>query len=249
VTDVGSAAPPERVFDEYVEEFAEPLIGEPIIDENIEELRPTETTPEAAAPAPSGNIGALWEAAASPSALVEPLPDVLPPLEPASFITDEFIAATRPGSSQEADVDTGALPPSIDVPPLVEAEAPSPLVEMAAAPPIAEPMSPRPEIRASEPAVSQERGVRQIQVRISPVHSFPRLIEIQGRIQSLSSVQALQLRDFRNGIATFAVSVAEAISPQEFGAVIQMLGNLHLSLEGTGQNSVELRAEDDASSA
>ena len=84
---------------------------------------------------------------------------------------------------------------------------------------------------------------------ISPIHSFTRLTEIQKRIQTLSSVRGLQLRDFRNGMATFAVGVGEAISPLEFGAVIQMLENLHLRLEGTSQNSVELRVEDDAPSA
>ncbi len=257
--DVVEVGPPQRVFDEYIEEFVEPRIAEPvdeyveelraaegppaseieidlphepsepIVDEYIVELRP-EISPET--PAVDANVEALWEAA-PPAAAPTPFDSV-------SFITDEFIAATRPGPSQEADVDTGALPPLIDVPAFAEAEAP---------PPITEPMSAPTQIPASEPAVSEERGVRQIQVRISPVHSFPRLIEIQGRIQSLSSVHALQLRDFRNGVATFAVGVAEAISPQEFGAVIQMLENLHLRLEGTGQNSVELRAEDDVPSA
>jgi len=257
--DVVEVGPPERVFDEYIEEFVEPGIAEPvdeyveelraaegppaseieidlplepsepIVDEYIEELRRPEMLPEPETPPVDANIEALWEAAPPAAAPTH--------FDPVSFITDEFIAATRPGPPQEADVDTGALPPLIDVPAFVEAEA---------RPPITEPMSPPAEIPASEPAVSEERGVRQIQVRISPVHSFPRLIEIQGRIQSLSSVHALQLRDFRNGVATFAVGVAEAISPQEFGAVIQMLENLHLRLEGTGQNSVELRAEDDA---
>jgi hypothetical protein len=65
-------------------------------------------------------------------------------------------------------------------------------------------------------------------------------------MRALSTVNALRLRDFRNGVATFVVAVSEAISPAEFGAVIQMLESLHLRLEGTTQSTVELHAEDDS---
>lgn len=284
--------PPVRVFDEYVEEFVDPEIGEPVVDEYVEGLRSvelppphtseteidlapspsepiseyveeprrTETPPEPATPAPSANLEALWEAAAPLTAEVEPPPappatttpivEAMPgaalrPLERASFITDEFIAATRPGSPQGSE--SAAVPPFIDIPvpaPLAEQKSPAPFAEIAAPPPVVEPaLRPSPGVRATEPAL------RQIQVLISPVYSFRRLIEIQSRLQSLSTVQALQVRDFRNGVATIAVSVAQAISPHEFGAVIQMLEDLHLRLEGTGQNSVELRVLDDTPSA
>ena len=238
-----------------------PEPSEPIVDEYVEELRRPETLPEPETPAADANIEALWEAAATPITEAEPprapleatAPIIdatpaaaLPPLEPASFITDEFIEATRPGSPHET---ASAPPPFIDLPapsPFVEHEAP--FTELAA-PQVVEPSpSPAPGVPAPAPALSSEPTVRQIQVLISPIHSFPRLSEIQERIQSLSSVQALRLRDFRNGVATFVVSVAEAISPQEFGAVIQMLENLHLRLEGTAQNSVELRVENDTAS-
>ena len=86
-------------------------------------------------------------------------------------------------------------------------------------------------------------GIRQIQVVVAPIHSFPRLLAIEHRIRSLSTVNALYLRDFRNGMATFSVSVSEAISPAEFGAVIQMIASLELRLEGSTSSSVELRAE------
>ena len=260
---------------EYVEELraaeappaSEPEIdlspepSETIVDEYVEELRRPETLPEPETPAADANIEALWEAAATPITDAEPPgappeataptidaapPAALPPPEPASFITDEFIEATRPGSPHE----TASAPP-----PFINLHAPSPFVEEEApftelaAPQVVEPSPPpAPGLPAAAPALSSEPTVRQIQVLISPIHSFPRLSEIQERIQSLSSVRVLRLRDFRNGVATFVVSVAEAISPQEFGAVIQMLENLHLRLEGTAQNSVELRVEDDAAS-
>ena len=118
-----------------------------------------------------------------------------------------------------------------------EAPAQSPLIEPE---PTASFSSLFPELR-----VADERGLHQIQVVISPIHSFPRLLETERRIRALSTVVALHLRDFRNGVATLTVSVAEAISPAEFGAVIQMLESLHLRLEGTTQSTVELRAQDE----
>jgi hypothetical protein len=271
----------------------------PVVEEYVEE------PPAAAAPLSpaTANIDALWETAATPAAevepppappeapIVEPVPPViLPRREAVSFITDEFIAATRPGSPQ--DTESVAPPQFFDVPsaapfaapeeapaPFGQAEAPAPFAEVdeapapfaesqeataftdpeeataplvyaAPPPPVVEPpQPPTTDVPATERAIGAEPAVRRIQVVISPIHSFTRLTEIQQRIQSLSSVRGLQLRDFRNGMATFAVGVGEAISPMEFGAVIQMLENLHLRLEGTSQNSVELRVEDDAPSA
>ena len=78
-----------------------------------------------------------------------------------------------------------------------------------------------------------------------PVHSFPRLLDIQRRLAAVTTVRELQLRDYRNGIATFAVGVADAISAHEFGAVVQMLG-FGLRLLGASQMSVELRMEEGA---
>ncbi len=133
---------------------------------------------------------------------------------------------------------------------------PPPPVEFAPEPPAivepepqawAEPLitEPEPALTFPELRVADERGLHQIQIVISPIHSFPRLLDTEARIRALSTVSAVHLRDFRNGIATFAVAVGEAISAAEFGAVIQMLDDLHLRLEGTTQTSVELRAEDE----
>jgi hypothetical protein len=262
----------------------------PVVEEYVEE------PPAAAAPLspPTANIDALWETAATPTAEVEPPaappeapiaepvpPVILPRREAVSFISDEFIAATRPGSPQ--DTEPVAPPQFFDVPspapyaepegapaPFAEVEeapahfaepeeaptsfaeveeAPAPFAYAAPPPPAVEPLPPTSDVPATERAIGAEPAVRRIQVVISPIHSFTRLIEIQQRIQTLSSVRGLQLRDFRNGMATFAVGVSDAISPLEFGAVIQMLENLHLRLEGTSQNSVELRVEDNAPSA
>ena len=130
-------------------------------------------------------------------------------------------------------------PPAVFTPEPAAQFAPEAPVEFAPEPTPVFP-SPFPELK-----IADEAGLHQIQIVISPIHSFSRLIETQARIRALSTVNALHLRDFRNGIATFAVAVGEAISPAEFGAVIQMLQELHLRLEGTTQTTVELRAEDE----
>jgi hypothetical protein len=93
------------------------------------------------------------------------------------------------------------------------------------------------------PVVAPRRAVRELQLVLSPITSFPQLLAIQHRIASLSSVNALQLRDFRNGVATFAAGVTDALSGREFGSVLQKLVDLHLRLEGATEDGVELRVD------
>jgi hypothetical protein len=92
-----------------------------------------------------------------------------------------------------------------------------------------------------ESTVAPLRAVRELQLVLSPITSFPQLLAIQQRIASLSSVNGIHLRDFRNGVATFAAGVTDALSGREFGSVLQMLTELQLRLEGATENSVELR--------
>jgi hypothetical protein len=252
------AEPIEPILDEYVEELPRNEFTDPIVDEYVPPARDI-TTPSAPPSIPDPRLAALWDAAPFPT---EPQATPLPPPEPASFITDEFVAETRPLEVAEEPYPPQELAPeqTIEyVPPPLEFAPPAP-VEFAPEPPAvvepqreawAEPLLTEPERAPSfsslypELTVADERGLRQIQVVISPIHSFPRLLETERRIRALSTVNALHLRDFRNGVATLNVSVGEAISPAEFGAVIQMLESLHLRLEGTTGSSVELRAEDE----
>jgi len=248
----------EPIVGEYVEEVHLNELLEPIVDSYV--VPPSDVTfTSAPAPTPDPRLAALWDAAPLPTdAQAAPLSE----LEPASFITPEFIADTRPLDVTEESYPPQELAPeqTIDyVPPPVEF-APSSPIESAPEPPaivesrweapaespLIEPQ-PAPSFSSLYPelTVADERGLHQIQVVISPIHSFPRLLETERRIRALSTVVALHLRDFRNGVATLNVSVGEAISPAEFGAVIQMLEKLHLRLEGTTQSSVELRAEDE----
>jgi hypothetical protein len=252
-------APPAEPFVPIVEEYhAEPVRND-LMDRVADPVFPV-IPPIPPAPVPDPRLAALWDAAALP---METEPAPLAPPEPASFITEDFIAETRPLEIPEEGYPPQELAPeqTIDYVPPPSAEFAPPPVEFAPEPPtIVEPEShtwtgplvTEPERVQSfsslfpELTVADERGLHQIQVVISPIHSFPRLLETERRIRALSTVNALHLRDFRNGVATLTVSVGEAISPAEFGAVIQMLEDLHLRLEGTSLSSVELRAEDDS---
>ena len=256
----------EAIAPEYVEDVDSlgplphqtplPPLGivEPIAPENAAPAQPIIDIPIAPPLVPSTpdpRIDALWDSASLPTE-AEAAP--LSQLEAASFITEEVVPETRPLEIPEAPSEPlpeFAPEQTIEFapPPPVE-YAPEPPAESEPAPaaysqPLAEAdtpswASPFPELR-----VADDRGLHQIQIVISPIHSFPRLLDTEARIRALSTVNAVHLRDFRNGIATFAVAVSEAISPAEFGAVIQMLDDLHLRLEGTTQTSVELRAEDE----
>jgi len=247
---VARAEPTEPVVDEYVDDRRRNELLGPIVEDFV--VPPTLTPPAT----PDPRLAALWDAAPLPTDQATPVSQP----EPASFMTGDFIAETRPAEIPEETYPPQELAPeqTIEyVPPPVEFAPPSP-IEFAPEPPaIVESQwaaQAEPPVTESEPApsfsslfpettVADERGLHQIQVVISPIHSFPRLLETERRIRALSTVNALHLRDFRNGVATLTVAVSEAISPAEFGAVIQMLESLHLRLEGTTQSTVELRAE------
>jgi len=235
----------------------------------VEDAQPAVSMP---ATTPDASIVAMWEAvpaptspsappeAAQPQAPTEVL--TVPPMpiatiatapivvERASFITDEFILETSPLLRARV----------VEAPAIIEAapeiEPPAARVEVAepieAEPIQAEPVGEQPVVRApliaqpithSAPAPTPQQASNRIQLVISPIASFSRLLEIQGRLAAIASIRELQLRDYRNGVAIFALPVGESISAHEFGAVVQMLG-FGLRLLGATQMNVELRLDD-----
>ena len=235
----------------------------------VEDAQPAVSMP---ATTPDASIVAMWEAvpaptspsappeAAQPQAPTEVL--TVPPMpiatiatapivvERACFITDEFILETSPllrARVVEAPAIIEAAP-EIE-PPAARAEVAEPIE---AEPIQAEPVAEQPVVRAplieepithSEPAPAPQLASNRIQLVISPIASFSRLLEIQGRLAAIASIRELQLRDYRNGVAIFALTVGESISAHEFGAVVQMLG-FGLRLLGATQMNVELRLDD-----
>ena len=242
------------ILDEYVEDLRRPDSTEPIVDGELEGLRASgaESTPtlradSAPLPAPDADVPPLSEEPIEQVTDADP-PVVISQLEGLSFFADESISDPRGAALESTEAPPADEPSTSEA--LVDAAGSHPIVETNALSDIADAVAPHlvakpasaPEAPSAEPAIGESLGIRQIEVVIAPVGSFLQLIEIQRRIQSLSSVEALHLGDFRDGVAAFAVNLAEAISPKEFGAAIQMLEDLHLRVEGTSRNSVELRA-------
>jgi hypothetical protein len=163
----------------------------------------------------------LWETALGATQPIEEMTEASTPHVPAMEISTDA---------------TEIQAASVIAEPMPIVEPPSKLESPIA--PEAQPVAPD-----APPVVTPRRAVRELQLVLSPVMSFPQLLAIQDRIASLSSVSALQLRDFRNGVATFAAGVTDALSGREFGSVLQMLVDLHLRLEGATENTVELHVE------
>jgi hypothetical protein len=112
----------------------------------------------------------------------------------------------------------------------------------APAPPAAVAPAPRPAAEPSTPTT-------EVQLVLSPIPSFPRLVEIERRIQSLSGVRTLYVRDFRNGVATLAVGLRTAMTADEFASAVGTIASPRFVLESVVRNSVELRIETEAQTA
>jgi len=103
------------------------------------------------------------------------------------------------------------------------------------------------EIRETHhPRVEAALPTSDIQLVLSPIQSFPRLVEIERRIQSLPVVRTLYVRDFRAGAATLAVALRSAMTPEEFASILASLQQPRLRLVAGARNTLELRIEGEA---
>jgi hypothetical protein len=231
--EIGPDLPPEVSQDESTIGHAEPSEGAPDVNiaQQMDVAAPIETEvvenvallppplvaePELVTPREADAITDLWETAlgVTRSGQERSEPSLAPLSSPGEM------AAEAPTQTHSLITESA---PNVDAPPLKEqAKSASPI------PP---------------PVVAPRRAVRELQLVLSPITSFPQLLAIQHRIASLSSVNALQLRDFRNGVATFAAGVTDALSGREFGSVLQKLVDLQLRLEGATEDGVELRVD------
>ncbi len=149
-----------------------------------------------------------------------------------------------------ARAETLASPPPIAQPrpvaPIFVTPASAPTVQ-----PVPNQPRPVPPLPAERPAAQAEVSgpSTELQLVLSPVPSFPRLVEIERRIQSLPGVRTLYVRDFRNGVATLAVGLRSAMTAEEFADSVQTLDSPRFHLESVARNSVELRIDSEAATA
>jgi len=89
----------------------------------------------------------------------------------------------------------------------------------------------------------------EVQLVLSPIPSFPRLVEIERRIQSLPAVRTLYVRDFRRGVATLAVGLRQPLASAEFAAALSRLEHPRLRVVSSTRNVLELRIDGESAIA
>ena len=139
-----------------------------------------------------------------------------------------------------------AVVEDVDVAPA--ASAPQPAPQQAA--PMQAPPPPPP---AAEPAREQwattaSEPVGEVQVVLSPISSFPRLVELERRLQGMPVVRTVYARDFRNGVATLAIGLRHPMTVDEFAAAVTKLDYPRLRILSTSGYVLELRIDSEASS-
>lgn len=136
-------------------------------------------------------------------------------------------------------------PPFRAEPPQARIEPPPfrPLVEVVPAP-RAEPVpAVTPDVEEAPVRLLPSEPSSEVQLVLSPIPSFPRLEEIERRIQSLPSVRTLYVRDFRGGVATLAVRLRQPLASSEFAAALGGLEYPRLRVVSSTRNVLELRID------
>ncbi|HET7187166.1 MAG TPA: hypothetical protein VFI52_03385, partial [Gemmatimonadaceae bacterium] len=101
---------------------------------------------------------------------------------------------------------------------------------------------PTPRVEAGAPTTD-------LQLVLSPVRSFARLVEVERRIQALPTVRSLYVRDFRGGIATLTVALRSPMTTEEFASGLRVIDEPQLRLVSGTRNVLEFRIEGEASIA
>src|SRR5439155_22730566 len=141
----------------------------------------------------------------------------------------------------------------VDVAPAPAAAAQPPPPQPVAAAPTPAPAQPAPAQPAPvqpaqtyTPPVTEPIG--EVQVVLSPISSFPRLVELERRLQGMSVVRTVYARDFRNGVATLAIGLRHPMTVDEFAAAVTKLEYPRLRIVSTSGYVLELRIDSEASS-
>lgn len=248
-----------------------------IVDDMRAAPRAEPTAAHVETPAPPVESSAPPAAQAAPSAepaapvRVEPEPEPAgreptPPPAPVERPTYEYMSKIRRLSATEIEESAAAAPepvaPEPATPEPVAAAPSGPAEDVETAPeaapqPAPEPREARPlELVSSReaeeiapPRVETMGPTTDIQLVLSPIPSFPRLVEIERHIQGLPAVRTLYVRDFRAGVATLAVALRSAMAPDEFAGLLAGLSEPRMRVISSARNSLELRIDGAASIA
>ena len=148
-----------------------------------------------------------------------------------------------------AQAESSAVVEDIDVAPAAAAPAAAAPAPAAPPPPAAQP-TPAPAAPAPPPEWQAQPGdpIGEVQVVLSPISSFPRLVELERRLQGMAVVRTVYARDFRNGVATLAIGLRHPMTVDEFATAVTKLEYPRLRIVSTSGYVLELRIDSEASS-
>jgi len=158
------------------------------------------------------------------------------PYQARPFERPTIVQPERSAVVEDVDVAPAASAPHVAPPQAAPMPAPQP-----APAPATEPAREQWATAATEP-------VGEIQVVLSPISSFPRLVELERRLQGMPVVRTVYARDFRNGVATLAIGLRHPMTVDEFAAAVTKLDYPRLRILSTSGYVLELRIDTEASS-
>ena len=179
--------------------------------------------------------------------LVEEIRNAPPAPRPAAAPTPRVVDPVPPPPAPRVEP-----PVRVEPPPAPRFEPPAGV----ALPPLRP--APRSDVVTPPPAVEDEEApvgslasepTSEVQLVLSPIPSFPRLVEIERRIQSLPAVRTLYVRDFRRGVATLAVGLRQPLASAEFAAALSRLEHPRLRVVSSTRNVLELRIDGESAIA
>lgn len=125
------------------------------------------------------------------------------------------------------------------------------LLEVIPLPTVALPLdSPTPasEARRESPSMVGESSsaeavavTAEVELIISPVHSFPKLVELERALQTLPEVKNLYARDFHYGVATLSIGLANPEAREDLPAKLEGLPGWNLTVLSSPPNRIEAK--------
>ncbi len=209
----------------------EDLVADALPQEVAEEDKAAVVAPEPAAPPQAAEPEWVRPPFVEPQRAAPPAPGppARPLLAPQRVSEPQRTAATR-------DEQQMVPPPRVVPPPEAVYRTAPPAYE---APPL---IIPQRLEEGGEP-------ITDVQLVLSPIASFPRLVEVERRIQSLPVVRSLYVREFRGGIATLAVGLRSAMALDEIASALGTLDRPRLRVRSGARNILEMLIDGEASIA
>jgi F0F1-type ATP synthase membrane subunit b/b' len=209
-------------------------------------------------PAPAVARPASPQAPAAPPPVSEALPAQPPSAPPQSWSTPApapprpYAAPPSTFNPPEGRPVVAPAPPradarpafieDVDVAPAASAPAPAPA-------PAPQPAPAAPEPPRDEWVSGSGEPIGEVQVVLSPISSFPRLVELERRLQGMPVVRTVYARDFRNGVATLAIGLRHPMTVDEFATSVTKLDYPRLRIVSTSGYVLELRIDAEASAS